>query len=155
MAVSMLAGCGGNSDTTQADGGNETTAAPVVSEERTVVEDGVYRVLYSSEVTTLNYLITGSTNEFAIGANVIDTLLEYDNKGNLEASLATEWTYDEEALTWTFKLREDQKWIDHTGAVVADVTAQDFVDAMKYVLTPEYASSTANLVFSVIKNAEA
>jgi len=154
MALSMLTGCGGGNEQTQPNGG-ETNAPGEVSEGRTVVEDGVYRVLYSGEVTTLNYLTTGTTNEFAIGANVIDTLLEYDNKGNLEASLATEWTYDEEALTWTFKLREGQKWIDHTGAVVADVTAQDFVDAMKYVLTPEYASSTANLVFSVIKNAEA
>ena len=155
MALSMLTGCGGGNEQTQPNGGDETTAAPVVSEGRTVVEDGTYRVLYSSEVTTLNYLTTGTTNEFAIGANVIDTLLEYDNKGNLEASLATGWTYDEEALTWTFKLREGQKWIDTNGNVVADVTAQDFVDAMKYVLTPEYASSTANLVFSVIKNAEA
>ncbi len=155
MALSMLTGCGGGNEQTQPDGGSETKAPADVSEGRTVVEDGVYRVLYSGEVTTLNYLTTGTTNEFAIGANVIDTLLEYDNKGNLEPSLATEWTYDEEAMTWTFKLREGQKWIDHTGAVVADVTAQDFVDAMKYVLNPEYASSTANLVFSVIKNAEA
>lgn len=156
MAVSMLAGCGNGSENTAGD----TTAASgesnvnVDSTENTVVEDGVYRVLYSSEVTTLNYLTTASTNEFAIGANVVDTLLEYDNKGNLEASLATDWTYDEAAMTWTFTIREGQKWIDNTGTPVADVTAQDFVDAMKYILTPEYTSSTSQNLFGVIANAE-
>ncbi|MCD7832390.1 MAG: ABC transporter substrate-binding protein [Lachnospiraceae bacterium] len=116
--------------------------------------ESVYRVLYSGELTTLNYLITASTAEFAIGANVVDTLIEYDSFGELQPSLATEWVHDEEANTWTFTIREGQSWIDSTGAIVADVTAQDFVDAMKYVLTPEYGSATAQNLFGVIANAE-
>ncbi len=155
MALSMLTGCGGNDETTA--GGNVGSTENVGGEEttgRTENKDGVYRVLYSSEVTTLNYLTSANTNEQGIGANVVDTLLEYDNKGNLEASLATEWTYDETAMTWTFKIREGQKWIDHEGKVIADVTAQDFVDAMKYILTPEYTSSTSQNLYGVIANAE-
>ncbi|MCC8101753.1 MAG: ABC transporter substrate-binding protein [Clostridiales bacterium] len=116
--------------------------------------ESVYRVLYSGELTTLNYLITASTAEFAIGANVVDTLVEYDSFGELQPSLATEWVQDEEANTWTFTIREGQSWVDSTGAVVADVTAQDFVDAMKYVLTPENGSATAQNLFGVILNAE-
>ncbi|MCD8023732.1 MAG: peptide ABC transporter substrate-binding protein, partial [Lachnospiraceae bacterium] len=116
--------------------------------------ESIYRVLYSSELTTLNYLITASTAEFAIGANVVDTLIEYDSFGELQPSLATEWVQDEEANTWTFTIREGQSWVDTNGEVVADVTAQDFVDAMKYVLTPEYGSSTAQNLFGVITNAE-
>ena len=34
-----------------------------------------YRTLYSGEITSLNYLPTATTNEFALAANVIDTLV--------------------------------------------------------------------------------
>ena len=37
-----------------------------------------------------------------MGANCVDTLLEFDNKGVLKEGLATEWTFDESTLTWTF-----------------------------------------------------
>ncbi len=117
-------------------------------------EEAVFRSLYSGEVTTLNYLTTGNTSDQEIGANTIDTLTEYDSDGNILPSLATDWSYDEDSLTWTFHLREDQNWIDSDANIVAPVTAQDFVDAMKYVLTPEYASSTASILFGVIANAE-
>ena len=136
MAVSMLAGCGDGQAANASGNG------------------GVYRILYSSEVSTLNYLTTATTNEYQIGANVIDTLVEYDSFGELQPGLATEWSYNEAAMTWTFTLREGQKWIDNTGAVVADVTAQDFVDAMAYVLDPANNSSTASNLFGTIANAE-
>ena len=71
----------------------------------------------------------------------------------LKEGLATEWSYDEATLTWTFKLRE-AKWVDNTGKEVADVTAQDFVDALKYQLTPEYESANVQNLFGVIANAE-
>ena len=35
--------------------------------------------------------------------------------------------------------------MDNNGEVVAPVTAQDFVDALQYVLTPDYASSNVGL----------
>ena len=38
----------------------------------------VYRALYASEVDTLNYLYTTTTNNLTIPANVVDTLIEYD-----------------------------------------------------------------------------
>ncbi len=116
-------------------------------------EDAMYTQLYSSEVSTLNYLVTSTIEEQRIGANCIDTLVEYDSDGQLKEGLATEWSYDEATLTWTFTLRE-AKWVDYTGAEVADVTAQDFVDAMKYELTPEYESANVQNLFGVIVNAQ-
>ena len=53
--------------------------------------DSVYRTLYTGEITTLNYLYTSTTNEFALAANVIDTLVEYDQYGNIQPSLAESW----------------------------------------------------------------
>ena len=44
--------------------------------------------------------------------------------------------------------------MDCNGEVVAPVTAQDFVDALKYVLTPDYAASNVGLVTAYIAGAD-
>lgn len=141
LAASMaVTGCGKKSSTNT--GGNTGEAAA----------GSDYTELYASEVSTMNYLVTSTVEEQKIGANCIDTLIEYDSKGQIKEGLATEWSYDEASMTWTFKLR-DAKWVDTTGAEVTDVTAQDFVDAMKYMLTPEYESANVQNLFGIIKNA--
>lgn len=152
--VSMLTGCGSSSTDEGTTSAESAQGSEAEATGDGTSEDGIYRVLYSSEVSTLNYLTTVTTNEYAIGANVIDTLVEYNSDGEIQPSLATDWSYDEATLTWTFHIREGQKWIDNTGAEVADVTAQDFVDAMKYILTPEYSSGSASNLFGTILNAE-
>ena len=113
-----------------------------------------YTILYSSQPATLNYLTTATDIEMVVGANCIDTLVEYDNKGVMREGLATEWEFDEATLTWTFHLR-DENWVDMNGQVVAPVTAQDFVDALRYLLDPAYAASNVGLVTSYIAGAEA
>lgn len=131
-----------------------TTAFAACGKKKGASDEVVYRKLYAGEVTTMNYLVTVSEAEFDVGANVIDTLVEYDNLGQIKPSLAESWEMSPDGLTYTFKIREGQKWYDNEGKEVADVTAEDFVSAMKFVLTPEYESGTAQLLFGVIKNAE-
>ena len=70
-------------------------------------EIAAYRTLYSGEITSLNYLTTATTNEFALAANVIDTLVEYNKYGEVQPSLAKSWEYDPATLTYTFHLRDD------------------------------------------------
>lgn len=113
-----------------------------------------YSTLYSGEVTTLNYLITSSENEFAAAANLVDGLVEHDNYGVVKPSLATDWSVSSDGLVWTFNLRKGVKWVTYEGKEYAEVEAQDFVDAMKYVLDSKNNSSTANIAYSVLKNAE-
>ena len=104
-------------------------------------EGNVYTALYGSEVSTLNYLTSGTTWDLTVGANTVDTLIEYNSIGEIVPGLAESWETSVDQLTWTFHLRQGQKWYDCTCAEVADVTANDFVAAAKYVLTPEYDSS--------------
>ncbi len=118
-------------------------------------EPVAYRTLYSGEITSLNYLTTATTNEFALAANVIDTLVEYNKYGEVQPSLALSWEYDAENLTYTFKLRENATWVRADGSEYAKVTAHDFVSAAKYILDAKNASSTANIFYSVIAGAEA
>ena len=98
-----------------------------------VSEDTVFNTLYSSEVTTLNYLITTQENEMSIAANVVDCLVEYDSYGNILPALALEWTPNDDATVWTFKLREGVKWVDKDGNEKGEVTAYDFVNSAQYV----------------------
>ena len=120
-----------------------------------MAESTAYRTLYSGEITSLNYLTTATTNEFALAANVIDTLVEYDKYGQVQPSLAESWEYDAENLTYTFNIRKGAKWVKADGSVYADVTAHDFVTAAKYILDAANASSTAYIFYSVIDGAEA
>ena len=120
-----------------------------------VAEGDSLRMLYSGEVTSLNYLTTATTNDFSLSANVIDTLVEYDCYGQIQPSLAESWSVSEDGLVWTFNLRKDATWVDYTGAFVANVTANDFVSAAEYLLDDANASSTADIFYSVVAGAEA
>ena len=134
----VLAGCRGKTD--KASG-----------KEGEIVE---YSTVYSGEITTLNYLVTASQNEFALAANMVDSLIDYDKYGVVIPGLATEWHNTEDGLIWTLKIREGVKWLTYDGKEYAETKAKDFVDAAKYLLDPSNESQTANIFYSVIKNAE-
>ncbi len=146
-----LAACGGNSDAPAATQVPATTQAPAAA----VSENAVYRSLYSSEVTTLNYLITGQTNELSIAANIVDCLVEYDAFGNVEPALAESWEQNEDATVWTFKIRQGVNWVDKDGNVVAPVTANDWVSSAHYVCDANNDSSTFYTMSGVIAGADA
>ena len=141
-AAGLLSSCGGSSSAGSSAASGTASAG-----------GSSYTILYDSQPSTLNYLTTASDLEMQVGANCVDTLVEYDNKGVMKEGLATSWDWDVDTLTWTFHLR-DENWVDCNGEVVAPVTAQDFVDALKYVLTPDYASSNVDLVTSYIAGAD-
>ena len=54
-------------------------------------EKVTYNTLYSGEVQTLNYLTTSTTNDYAVSANIIDCLVDYDSYGNITPGLAESW----------------------------------------------------------------
>ncbi|MGE5630424.1 MAG: peptide ABC transporter substrate-binding protein, partial [Caulobacteraceae bacterium] len=141
MVIASLAGCTSKAPTTT----TETKELEVVQEMSTV---------YSDEITTLNYLTTATEIEYGLAGNLVDTLIEYDKYGIIQPCLATEWTTSPDGLVWTLKLRKNVPWITNEGKVYAQLKAQDFVDSMKYILDPAKASSTAQIIYSVIKNAE-
>lgn len=151
LALVMVLGitaCGGSSETAE-----PTSAEAPAATAPAVAEDSVFRKLYASEVTTLNYLITTQENEMTIAANVVDCLVEYDNLGNIEPALALEWSSNEDATVWTFKLREGVKWVDKDGNEVAEVTAHDFVNSAHYVCDANNAAAGASQYTSIVAGA--
>lgn len=134
-----LAACGGGKDGEA--GGSESGGS-------------VYNTLYASEVTTLNYLITGQTNELNIAYNIVDCLVEYDSLGNVEPALAESWEQNEDATVWTFQIREGVKWVDKDGNEVADVTAHDWVTSAHYVCDANNDSATFYTYSDVVAGAD-
>lgn len=172
MIVACFAGCQGNTPAnTDQPGGTETqqptestqpTEAPVEPEpESNIGPDGrefadeqVYRSLYSSEVTTMNYLVSSTTYELVVGANTIDSLVENDTFGNILPCGAESWEVSEDGLTWTFHLRAGQYWYDADGNQKDPVTANDYVAAARYVCDSAMDSNNSYLMDGWIVNAE-
>lgn len=171
MIVACFAGCQGTTPAnTDQPGGTETqqptestqpTEAPVEPEpESNIGPDGrefadeeVYRSLYSSEVTTMNYLVSGATYELVVGANTIDSLVENDTYGNILPSGAESWEVSEDGLTWTFHLRAGQYWYDADGNQKDPVTANDYVAAARYVCDSAMDCANSYLMDGWIVNA--
>ena len=88
-------------------------------------EDTTDTYLYSSEITTLNYLTTSVAQNQKALANFADTLVEYDAYGNVVPCLAESWTQSDGGLTWTFNLRKDAKWFDCGGYLCSTWLTQE------------------------------
>ena len=114
-----------------------------------VAEESVLRMLYDEENSTLNYLISGEW----ITSNIVDGLIEFDNHSNVIPALAESWENSDDGLIWTFHIRQGQYWYDKDGNQIAEVTAQDWVDAMKVVCDP-YANSSMYSQVKIIEGVE-
>lgn len=172
MIVACFAGCQGTTpantdwpsetETQQPTESTQPTEAPVEPEpESNIGPDGrefadeqVYRSLYSSEVTTMNYLVSSTTYELVVGANTIDSLVENDTFGNILPCGAESWEVSEDGLTWTFHLRAGQYWYDADGNQKDPVTANDYVAAARYVCDSAMDSNNSYLMDGWIVNAE-
>lgn len=90
---------------------------------------------------------SGTWENRIIGDMLIGLTTE-DAQGRPVPGMATEWSTSADGLTWTFKLRE-ATWSDGVP-----VTAEDFVFALRRLMTVQPAAKYASLQY-VIKNAEA
>ncbi|MEA5039488.1 MAG: ABC transporter substrate-binding protein [Clostridiaceae bacterium] len=154
MLTALFSGC--TNDKTSTPSNEDTTGekAQTGPDGRTVADEQIVYSLYSSEVTTFNYLYTTSENDEFCGANGTMTLYSSDCYGVLRPDAATSYEVSDDGLTYTFHIREGQKWYDYQGNEKADVTANDWVSAIRYVCDAANDSSATYFAFT-IKNAQA
>mgnify|MGYP001559127733 CR=1 FL=1 len=86
--------------------------------------------------------------EDRIVSNLLVGLTEADPEGNAVPGMAERWETTPDGLVWTFYLR-DADWSDGVP-----VTADDFVFALRRIMSPQTASEYASLLY-LIKNAQA
>ncbi|MBE6568589.1 MAG: hypothetical protein E7658_00030 [Ruminococcaceae bacterium] len=110
-----------------------------------------YKTYFSTSYSSLNYFSTSYATVREIVTNCIDGLVEPDIYGNYVASLAESWEHNDDYTVWTFKIREGLKWVDHTGAETEyALTAEDFVDGIKYIGDPLNGAYSLRVVRNLI-----
>ena len=137
--AALLAACGQNETTKQAQSGPAATAQPgeVVLNRGNAAEPlsiDPHHAQGNWEASIIGDLLVGLTTE--------------DADGNPIPGAAERWEESEDGKTWTFHLR-DHQWSDGQP-----VTAQDFLYAWRRILDPKTASTYAYFLY-LIKNAEA
>ena len=112
-------------------------------------EPAVLRFNNGAEPESLDPAVIEGVPEHNIYMSLFEGLVSYDPE-SLDAvpGTAESWEVSDDALTWTFHLRENAVWSDGVP-----VTAQQFVDSWLRFLDPETAAIYAYLPGMVIKGA--
>lgn len=103
----------------------------------------------TSEPETLDPALITAQADSRIASSLFEGLLSRDPAGRLIPAVAERWEISDDALTYTFYLRETARWSDGQP-----VTAHDFVNSWRRVLTPETGSKYADLTLYAVEGAE-
>lgn len=135
-AAGVLAACGGSSSSTTSTGGGAASNAPVVqpSNGGEPIADLVTWEVALRELESWNILYSQSASDLNVLCNCVNGLVTTNIYGQFVPDVATEWSQNSDATEWTFKLRDDVKWCDVNGEVKADMTSEDFLVALEWVL---------------------
>ncbi|MGQ9630221.1 MAG: ABC transporter substrate-binding protein [bacterium] len=86
------------------------------------VPGGTYREASIEDPKTFNPIYAQETSSTAVLNYLFEGLTRFDaNSGEMVPEIAESWSYSEDGLTWTFKLRRDVRWSDGTPLTADDV----------------------------------
>lgn len=119
------------------------------------IKELVQSQLSVNELETFNILYANNQKEHDVLCNVWEGLLENDTHGKLAPAIAKEWETKDGGLNWTFKLRDDVKWVDVNAEEKAPCNAQDFATGLEWVLNYyKNDSSNTSMPVEMIKGAQ-
>ena len=102
-------------------------------------EEGAIHAMITT-MSVMNPIKQTYSNEFSINRHIWDCLVKADSETNQTIPAAAEsWECSEDGLTWTFKIRQGQYWVNSKGEKVAEVTANDFVFGWSELQNPNNA----------------
>lgn len=161
IMFAMMTGCTTSDNTITSDGVTENTASSDNTQQsgETGGESSASESTGSAEQTltfavlddpdSLDPNYTMNTFGGPLFFTAYETLLKYDTDNNLINGAAEDYTVSDDGLVYTFTLRENAKWSNGSA-----LTAADFEFAWKRILTKDYASQAAHMVYPYIKNGE-
>ena len=113
----------------------------------------VFKYDITGNPETLDPQLANEINSELIITNVFMGLLTLNADGSLSEGVAEDYIMSEDALTYTFRLRQDVYWTDANG-FEAQCTAHDFVYAFQRLFDPETNAPRAQEYYC-IKNSQA
>ena len=160
MTLGACSGSTNNGKETESNTNTNTeTTAPAENTEDTKSEgqpitDLVIARLATRELESFNILSCETAAGFENLSNLVDGLLQTNPQAQLSPALAEEWGTEDGGLTWHFKLRQGAKWVDVNGNEKADVTAQDFLTGLEWILNfHKNDSANTTMPMEMIKGA--
>lgn len=99
----------------------------------------------SDDITTLDTSLVKDALSSEVISNTMEGLTRLDKEFNASEGMAKSWKVSEDALTWTFNLRDDAVWSNGEK-----VTAHDFEYAWKRTLDPATACETASIFYDIV-----
>ena len=133
--------------------GTETPAAPV-EEDKYQIKDLVLGRVATRELTTFNILYSQTASDFENLVNMVEGLCDVNPKGQLVPCIATEWGTEDGGITWTFKLRDNSKWVNVNGEELGACDSADFLTGLEWVLNfHKNESSNTSMPMEMIKGA--
>ena len=159
-AMMLLSACGKTEETKAPESNqannqtsNETAeaapATPAAPEESAPEYEAITDLVLSGGApNTFNILNTETSTDRVVLINLVEGLCDNNEKGQLIPAVATDWESSDNGKTWTFKLRDNAKWVDVNGKEKAAVTSADWATGMEWVLNFHKNNSfnTATLV---------
>ncbi|MDY4817118.1 MAG: ABC transporter substrate-binding protein [Lachnospiraceae bacterium] len=107
------------------------SAMPVMADE---IKDLYDYETQAREIETWNILQSQLMTDTNVLTNLYDGLVEADVYGRLTPAVAESWETEDNGVTWTFHLRQGVKWVDQNANEKGEVTAQDFLTGLEWVL---------------------
>ena len=135
-AAMVLTGCssGNKGGDANSESGNAASGTQNEDTSENAIKDLYIPRLATRELETFNILYTQRAEDGENLTSLVDGLLESNPKGELVPCIAQEWGTEDGGLTWTFKLRDNAKWVDMNGNEKANVVANDFATGLEWVL---------------------
>ncbi|ASK62556.1 peptide ABC transporter substrate-binding protein [Virgibacillus phasianinus] len=133
------------------DSGGETKDEPKKEAEGSEDVEQVFNLTSSDIIPTMDSSLATDLLAFQALSGTTEGLYRLGKDGEIVEGIATEHKVSEDALTWTFTLREDAVWSNGDP-----VTAHDFVYAWRRAVDPKTGSEYGPYMMGgVLKNATA
>jgi peptide/nickel transport system substrate-binding protein len=137
-AGSILAACGGSSDSSSSPAASASGApAPVMG--------GTLTGVIPPSITKMDPVTIYDQGGIVLVQQVVEYLIALDEKNALVASLAESWSGNTDASVWTFKLRQGVTFNDGSPFEAADVVA-----SMDRVLDPKSGSGALSALGGIL-----
>ena len=146
-AMLILSACSGTSKENTGQSAEQSVAATTAAASDTVTEKtegNQFTYVIGTEPLTLDAHLISDANTGRVSVEIHENLVKRDLEGNFKPVLATEWSSNEDATEWTFKLREGVTF--HDGEPFNAEAVKFNIDRLKDPATGSPKSSLVSMI---------